>query len=222
MKKMCFLMLTLIVLGAASANAQVRIGGTDSPHASAVLDLNPNTGNANGGLALPRVALANDSSKLNGVKPQPGTVVYNTASTLAGEGTYVWTKVDGDGTGMVTLDKIQTAKADSGLILSSNGESLTWIDPGLTWGGDSGVTLTNTVSGAQPSLGLVKYFSAVSTYKIPARTTIRFSVTGGERSDYCFSTCDDVVIWRNAYWFDAKNNDNQAHELGTVTCYHIQ
>jgi hypothetical protein len=98
MKKMIYLMLTLIVLSAASVNAQVRIGGTADPDKSAVLDLNANDGTATGGLALPRVALTSETQTLNGVEPKPGTVVYNTSTELDGEGTYVWTKV-GSGSG---------------------------------------------------------------------------------------------------------------------------
>ncbi|GHT40697.1 hypothetical protein FACS189437_06650 [Bacteroidia bacterium] len=91
MKKMMFLMLTLFMLGAESMNAQVQIGGTNGPDKSAVLDLNPDAGDAKGGLALPRVTLSSETQTLNGATAQPGTVVYNTSSSLAGEGTYVWT-----------------------------------------------------------------------------------------------------------------------------------
>jgi hypothetical protein len=93
MKKMLYLMLTLMVLGTASVNAQVRIGGTADPDKSAVLDLNSNDGTATGGLALPRVELTSKTQQLNGAEPKPGTVVYNTSTALEGEGAYVWTKV---------------------------------------------------------------------------------------------------------------------------------
>jgi uncharacterized protein (TIGR02145 family) len=94
-QKLFFLMLTLFVLGAASTNAQVRIGGTDTPHTSAVLDLNT-TDDAGStlGLALPRVALGaldGDDAKLNSVNAAEGTVVYNTnGSVTDGKGLYVW------------------------------------------------------------------------------------------------------------------------------------
>jgi hypothetical protein len=101
MKKMIYLMLLLMLVGAASVNAQVRIGGTADPDKSAVLDLNPNEGNANGGLALPRVELTSETQQLNGAEPKPGTVVYNTSTALEGEGAYVWTKV-GSGSGSGT------------------------------------------------------------------------------------------------------------------------
>ncbi|GHT47704.1 hypothetical protein FACS189440_09010 [Bacteroidia bacterium] len=56
MKKMMFLMLMLITLGTASMNAQVKIGGNDSPAKGALLDLN---GDYKGGLLLPNVAITN-------------------------------------------------------------------------------------------------------------------------------------------------------------------
>ena len=97
MKKVLFLMLFLLVLGAAGTNAQVRIGGDGEPHTAAVLDLNTNddatpAGN-NGGLALPRVALINNTTQLNGTAPTKGTLVYNTNPDMAngqGFGVYYW------------------------------------------------------------------------------------------------------------------------------------
>jgi hypothetical protein len=108
MKKNLFLMLALFVLSAASMNAQVRIGGLDDPHKSAVLDLNAANDVQNGtlGLALPRVALATDTSSLNRTEPAPGTIVYNSASTLEGEGVYVWTKQWGSAGGPVPVTGI--------------------------------------------------------------------------------------------------------------------
>ena len=40
MKKVLFLLLFLVIFGAAGTNAQVRIGGDGEPHTAAVLDLN--------------------------------------------------------------------------------------------------------------------------------------------------------------------------------------
>jgi uncharacterized protein (TIGR02145 family) len=77
MKKMMFLMLTLFLLGAASMNAQVQIGGAAGPNSSAILDLNPDAGDASLGLTLPRVSLKNKDSS----DPLPahvrGMLVYN-------------------------------------------------------------------------------------------------------------------------------------------------
>jgi hypothetical protein len=97
MKKNLFLMLTFIVLGAASVNAQVRIGGvdTDTPTPGAVLDLNNATGGHVGGLLLPKVnSLTLNSVEAFSTEPDAATklvglIVYNTAT--GAEGIYVWT-----------------------------------------------------------------------------------------------------------------------------------
>ncbi|GHT41200.1 hypothetical protein FACS189437_07800 [Bacteroidia bacterium] len=129
MKKMMLLMLTLLVLGTASMNAQVRIGGEIAPAGGAVLDLNTNDNATNpaasaGGLSLPRVALATETQQLSGKNPKPGTIVYNTGSTLQGTGLYVWTnhwkKVG-----------IDIAAADTGKILSNDGDDPVWINRGM-------------------------------------------------------------------------------------------
>jgi predicted RNA-binding protein len=95
MKKVLFLMiLPFLLLGTASVSAQVRIGGSGTPHSAAVLDLNADnettpSGNRRG-LALPRVALTENNMQLNGVPPVNGMLVYHTGSTLDGAGVYVW------------------------------------------------------------------------------------------------------------------------------------
>jgi hypothetical protein len=139
MKKMIFLMLTLMVLGAASVNAQVRIGGAGDPADAAVLDLNPNDNPTNpaanvGGLSLPRVALATENQQLYGKTPKPGTLVYNTGSVALESGTYVWTdkwiKLDESNT-MIPLSRIATSPADSGKVVESNGSEFTIVDKGI-------------------------------------------------------------------------------------------
>jgi hypothetical protein len=91
MTKTIYLMLALFIGSAVSANAQVRIGGTISPTASAVLDLNMDDTGAlttaaginTQGLALPRVALksANQSVADQPVAaPAKGLMIYNTAT----------------------------------------------------------------------------------------------------------------------------------------------
>jgi len=95
MKKVLFLMLFLLVLGAANVSAQVRIGGDGEPHTAAVLDLNVDNsddGN-NGGLALPRVELIDNTTQLNGTAPTKGMLVYNTNPDMTdgqGTGVYYW------------------------------------------------------------------------------------------------------------------------------------
>ncbi|GHT42126.1 hypothetical protein FACS189437_09830 [Bacteroidia bacterium] len=110
MKKMMLLMLTLMILGAVSMNAQVRVGGTADPNPNALLDVNANntTDNNTGGLALPRVSLTSTSTVAPvGSDWVRGMLVYNT--NTAGDvtpGTYYcdgsrWVRV---GTGTVTTD----------------------------------------------------------------------------------------------------------------------
>jgi uncharacterized protein (TIGR02145 family) len=93
MKKMFFLMLTFLIMGAASMNAQVTIGSDKVPHSGAVLDLQSD----NLGLKLPNVEL-DDTDLTEFVLPltapstkadAKGMYVYNTNTTL-GEGVYVW------------------------------------------------------------------------------------------------------------------------------------
>ncbi|GHT42297.1 hypothetical protein FACS189437_10140 [Bacteroidia bacterium] len=142
---MMFLMLTLMLLSAANVNAQVQIGGTKGPDKSAVLDLNPDTGDAKGGLALPRVELANDQSALNGVEPQQGTVVYNTGSAQLAAGTYVWTPVAGGGS-TTPFTGITKGAEGTDIAVGGNGTTTTPLTVGIKAGGvDSARLATNAV-----------------------------------------------------------------------------
>jgi uncharacterized protein (TIGR02145 family) len=78
MRKMMFFMFTLLMLSVASVNAQVRIGGLNDPHPSAVLDLNPDTGNSIKGLLLPHVALGYVTDTTTISKPATGLMVFDT------------------------------------------------------------------------------------------------------------------------------------------------
>jgi len=104
MRKVLFLLLLLLVLGAAGTNAQVRIGGDGVPNEAAVLDLNVDgTTTGTKGLALPRVSLSSDDVILPGVTENlDGMLVYNTNTStsngLSGIGIYYW-----DGTRWVLL-----------------------------------------------------------------------------------------------------------------------
>ncbi|MDR1683535.1 MAG: DUF1566 domain-containing protein, partial [Candidatus Symbiothrix sp.] len=93
MKKMNYLVLSLIILGTARVNAQVAIGADSNPHAGAILDLK----STNQGLLLPNVALQNEEilqvggsvadEDLNAM----GMLVYNTNPDISsGVGIYVW------------------------------------------------------------------------------------------------------------------------------------
>ncbi|GHT53592.1 hypothetical protein FACS189446_1440 [Bacteroidia bacterium] len=91
MKKMLFLMLFLIILGAANVNSQVRIGGNGQPNSAAVLDLNATDAINNGtkGLALPRVSLTALNTPLAGSPAVSGMLVYNASGSLS-TGVYYW------------------------------------------------------------------------------------------------------------------------------------
>lgn len=121
-------MLSLIVLSAASVNAQVRIGGTTDPQGAAVLDLNANndaTPANKGALALPRVNLSSATAQLNGTAPINGMMVYHTGTTLEGTGVYVWTggkwtKVNAGSltitNGMIAANAIDSTKIINGTV----------------------------------------------------------------------------------------------------------
>ncbi|GHT61802.1 hypothetical protein FACS189451_04630 [Bacteroidia bacterium] len=129
MKKMLFLMLFLIILGAAKVNSQVRIGGNGQPNPAAVLDLNADN-NATGtkGLALPRVSLTDINTALTGSPTVNGMMIYNTNASV-GAGVYYWdtnkwikvsdgtfTEVDG-----VIGNEIVDATANGGLERAGSG-----------------------------------------------------------------------------------------------------
>jgi uncharacterized protein (TIGR02145 family) len=97
-KKSFYLVLMLAMTSAASVNAQVLIGGseTDDPHAGSILDLSPG-GSMNLGLLLPKVELVDDANEFalesddaSAPATAKGMIVYNTANVLDGRGLYVW------------------------------------------------------------------------------------------------------------------------------------
>ncbi len=92
MRKMIYLMLALLMIGAVSMNAQVTIGSQNDPHTGAVLDLQ----STNKGLLLPNVSLQNVNSlnPLTGdLQKAKGMIVYNTNPDVvngSGVGLYIW------------------------------------------------------------------------------------------------------------------------------------
>jgi uncharacterized protein YjdB len=94
-QKLFFLALTLLFLSVTSMNAQVQIGGTAGPNASAILDLNPDEGDATLGLKLPVIELGDVSVfQLSGTPTNAdGIMVYNSSDATtggSGKGIYVW------------------------------------------------------------------------------------------------------------------------------------
>jgi len=179
MKKVLFLMLFLIVLGAASVKAQVRIGGNTAPNAAAVLDLNATDATNNGtkGLALPRVNLTSNTMQLtSGVVNLTGMLVYNTTATL-GVGIYSWT-----GSIWEKVDAVPTTvPTDSGLFLMSTGSGVVW---NYRYHGDH---FTDTVH--YPNRNIVVtwtlIFDSMFTFDIPQNGIQRIPVPGMVEYDFC-------------------------------------
>jgi hypothetical protein len=92
MKKMIFLMLALLMLSAASMNAQVNIGSVNDPHKGAILDLSQSELNL--GLLFPKVYLFNTREFTLPVDESVdaiGMVIYNNNASLPdGRGLYSW------------------------------------------------------------------------------------------------------------------------------------
>lgn len=82
-----FIMLTLVVLGTASVNAQVTIGSLSAPDKNALLDLRDDIqglGTASKGLLLPRVKLVSTDNPSPMANPVAGMIVYNTEEAGVG------------------------------------------------------------------------------------------------------------------------------------------
>jgi len=188
-------LLLLMGLGAAGVKAQVRIGGSGTPNAAAVLDLNvDDTNTGTKGLALPRVSLTNVSTPLTGTPVVNGMMIYNTnVSTTGGSGVGIyywdgssskWVKViNSDFT--VPLSKIQTSRADSGLYLISNGNSVSFSSLNMSSGTAtaSSITAPATPVTWTRSLTFTVNFSAHTPL-----TTFNATVNGMTSLDHCFET----------------------------------
>jgi hypothetical protein len=157
MRNVIFLMLTLIMMSAASVKAQVRIGGLDDPNPSAVLDLNATNAVNNGklGLALPRVELTSTASFAPLQAHVAGMTVYNTKSTGdVTPGTYYndgskWVRL-GNGTLVSEVDgivgnEVTNATANGGLERSGSGNEGSPYTLGIA---NNGVTTTRIADNA--------------------------------------------------------------------------
>jgi hypothetical protein len=181
MKKVLFFALLLMILGAASVNAQVRIGGNGEPHTAAVLDLNASDETNDGirGLALPRVSLAGETDLLNGVEPLDGMLVYNTNGDDNLEtGLYYWkskwTKLGGNSNGL--------NDAGNGLTITSNTVEL-------------GGTLTKATEIAQAGFNLYTIGTGkVSIGIAPTANSAKFEVSGAAANTEAFSAGSSQTI----------------------------
>ena len=145
MRKVLFLLLFLLVLGAAGTNAQVRIGGDEVPNEAAVLDLNATDAINNGtkGLVLPRVNFSSNTALItSGVANLTGMLVYNTNTTL-GVGVYYWddakwvkisdglfVEVDG-----IVGNEVTDATSGGGLVRAGLGTAASPYTLGIATGG---------------------------------------------------------------------------------------
>ena len=183
MKKVLFLMLFLLVLGAAGTNAQVRIGGDGEPHTAAVLDLNTDDLITDGakGLALPRVSLDSNDDLLGYSDLLEGMLVYNTNAGMT----------DGDGVGVYYWDGSQWVKSagiyegSTSITLSGNSFERAALIGDVTADENSNATsiADNAVTNAKIAANAVTNAkiadNAVTIGKIScASTTLTFSMSG--------------------------------------------
>jgi uncharacterized protein (TIGR02145 family) len=149
--KVFLLTLTLVMISATSAKAQVTIGMREEPSEGALLDLKEYPSNqsvtSTKGLGLPRVQLS-DRNKLfpmfTGVYDNDenakhvGLVVYNTAFFLEGPGLYAW-----NGSSWVSLKKpspnsITDKRDDNWYTTGDFGTAGTWMTQSLRYKGAGG------------------------------------------------------------------------------------
>ncbi|MDR0680446.1 MAG: fibrobacter succinogenes major paralogous domain-containing protein [Dysgonamonadaceae bacterium] len=187
-QKLIFLALTLFVLSAASANAQVRIGGTTDPHSAATLDLNADNDDApvsnSGGLYLPRIPLTSTKQQLNGTDPLNGAMIWNTNKDFyLGKGVYVWgdtvwVPIQRTLVGNSTLQPITTDPFVTILSNPALGLGVTFHVPAaysdmsntarFSWEVDvvgGGYDPARSVSGSRQEVLFVPYDNTVRTYK---------------------------------------------------------
>jgi hypothetical protein len=130
MRILIYVFLGIFSMNTLQVSAQVRIGGLEKPHSSAVLDLNKTDASEDGnwGLALPRVKLSSDKDLLNRRTPPNGMMVYNTGTSLD-QGVYYysdnkWIKLP-DGSffsgDAIVGNEVADATPGGGLIRSGRG-----------------------------------------------------------------------------------------------------
>ena len=185
MRKVLFLLLFLLVLGAAGTNAQVRIGGDEAPNEVTILDLNTDddTNDGTKGLALPRVQLESDDAKLDGVtKNLDGMLVYNTGGSLSA-GVYFW-----NGTNWI----IGLTDTIPGGGLDNTGDGKVGIKTG---GVTSAMILDGTITAADIAN------NAVTTAKIAdkAVTMAKIATESTDNNKYLVSN-GSTAYWRDIPW----------------------
>ena len=203
MRKVLFLLLFLLVLGAANVSAQVRIGGDEAPNAAAVLDLNADeTTTGTKGLALPRVSLDSNDDDLGYSGLLEGMLVYNTNAGM----------IDGDGVGVYYWDGNQWVKSagiyegSTSITLSGNSFQRAALSGDVTAAENSNTVTINdgAVSFAKTSLRSISVslaelgIGAGSTITIPfpAGCTIARVMYTTRCNGACVSTiADGPAVW---------------------------
>lgn len=174
-------MLTLIILGAASMNAQVTIGNENDPMPGAVLDLQTTD---NLGLLLPKIALTDVKvwAPVDGDEV-PGMIVYTDGIGGVQEGVYVWTTqwdllTSSTVSGTITVDGVTLNKNTLFLAVGGKETLVPTIYPAdasnkfVTW--SSSDPAVATVS----STGLVTLVS-------DGTATITVTTASGNKTDLC-------------------------------------
>ena len=151
-KKNCIVLIFAIAGMATNVNAQMRVGGSEIPNKSAVLDLNPDNnvsvGNATLGLGLPRVNLRNSDDAFPLSSHVKGMTIYNMATADdVTPGVYVndgekWLRQLDSNTPFLTVEKdsivgneVVDATFDGGLIRDGEGTQESPYTLGIAEGG---------------------------------------------------------------------------------------
>ncbi|MDR1962572.1 MAG: hypothetical protein LBQ50_02200 [Planctomycetaceae bacterium] len=162
MKKMIFLMLTLLILSAASMNAQVNIGSVNDPHKGAILDLSQSELNL--GLLFPKVYLFSTRDFTLPVDEgvdATGMVIYNNNAGLSGGvGLYFW-----NGTEWKSMSATPNAGSNSCIPVTATASSTKT---------DDNVNLKVTITAGSPTFSYTWYKDDAET---PVRTVTNASAT---------------------------------------------
>ncbi|MDR1681960.1 MAG: hypothetical protein LBS25_01015, partial [Candidatus Symbiothrix sp.] len=197
MKKFNLLTLLLIILGAASAKAQVSISernGSSDPHAGAILDLQSNEK----GLLLPHVELQNlDTLQVGDSKADEdltaiGMIVYNISPNFC-PGVYFW---NGNQWRKAGKDYQVRATAPNNLVITAPAN----VDEIV---GGEAVTFVVTAPGDAQFFSWYLNDSLLETTKSPIFTTT--AIPAGENQKMKVELDDCLSLSSDEITFDAKS-----------------
>jgi uncharacterized protein (TIGR02145 family) len=210
-KKSVFLMLTLVIISAASVNAQVLIGenAANAPHAGAILELSPVAG-TNLGLLLPNVALSNNATEFalgssvnEDQTTATGMIVYNTADVLNGPGLYVW---DGSKWNAITCVPAAPERITFSTTIIELGKTITASVPEVTGATSYIWTLPGglTVTGASSTREITIDASAAGEYpagSIKVKAVTACGTTAEQSSTMSIIVCPTTVRDLEGNWY---------------------